>query len=259
MDNFIVTEGGQVFLNDLNEVMLIDKELFPDEDGSGKYRSSSDSMICDINCFDKFYDSLFESSDGHQTQNVKNKTPEKCYEVHKYAPHMFSLVCKNIFRTNYNNKGLLHSLNNLKISEDNTSEIDSAEVATLLTKCVENSDLSVRESAAMELIEILAGDEEEEDTDNGGEDIDDNEDEEDEGTPDGDDSDDVGGDHKNENEHLGDEDLGEDQYEKAHDLLLPSKKKSNANLDLGNLKYDLNDFDDDMLARRKKQKDVQFP
>ena len=258
MDNFIVTEGGQVFLNDLNEVMLIDKELFPDEDGSGKYRSSSDSMICDINCFDKFYDSLFES-DGHQKQNVKNNTPEKCYEVHKYAPHMFSLVCKNIFRTNYNNKGLLHSLNNLKISEDNTSEIDSAEVATLLTKCVENSDLSVRESAAMELIEILAGDEDEEDTDNGGEDIDDNEDEEDEGTPDGDDSDDVGGDHKNENEHLGDEDLGEDQYEKAHDLLLPSKKKSNANLDLGNLKYDLNDFDDDMLARRKKQKDVQFP
>ena len=157
----------------------------------------------------------------------------------------------------------IHSLKNLKISEDDsTSEIDSAEIDILLAKCVENSDLSVRESAAMELIEILAGDEEDEDTDNAGEDIDDNEEEEDEGLPDDNDdheSDSIGGEsNNNENEHIGDEDLGEDQYEKTQDLLVPKKKKTDLG-DQGNLKYDLNDFDDDMLVRHKKQKDVQFP
>ena len=262
MNNFIVTEGGQVFLNDLNEVMLVDKELFPDEEGSGKYRSSSDSMICDINCFDTFYDSLFKDENA-KNENSGHKSPEKCYEIHRYAPHMFSLVCKNILRSNYNNKGLLHSLKNLKISEDDsTSEIDNAEIDILLAKCVENSDLSVRESAAMELIEILAGDEEDEDTDNAGEDIDDNEEEEDEGLPDDNDDhegDSIGGEsNNNENEHIGDEDLGEDQYEKTQDLLVPKKKKTDLG-DQGNLKYDLNDFDDDMLVRHKKQKDVQFP
>ena len=55
-----------------------------------------------------------------------------------------------------------------------------------------------------------------------------------------------------------DEDLGEDQYEKTQDLLVPKKKKTDLG-DQGNLKYDLNDFDDDMLVRHKKQKDVQFP
>ena len=131
IENFIVTEGGQVFLNDLNEVMLIDKELFPDEDGSGKYRANSDSMICDINCFENFYDSLFNTGDMKQNnENVKHKTSDKCYEIHKYAPHMFSLVCKNVLRTNYNTKGLLHSLINLKISDDNTSEIDSKEAVS---------------------------------------------------------------------------------------------------------------------------------
>jgi hypothetical protein len=271
IDNFIVTEGGQVFLNDLNEVMLIDKELFPDEDGSGKYRTNSDSMICDINCFENFYDSLFISGDIKQkNEKVKPKTSEnyktseKCYEIHKYAPHMFTLVCKNVLRTNYNTKGLLHSLINLKISDDNTSEIDSKEVDLLLKKCAEDSDLSLRESAAMELIEILAGDEGEEDIDNAGEDTDDNEEDEDEGTPDdndGHDSNDVGGEVlKNEDEHIGDEDLGEDQYDKTHDMLPSKKKKPKEDLgDIGNLKYDLNDFDDDMLSRHKKQKDVQFP
>ena len=62
----------------------------------------------------------------------------------------------------------------------------------------------------------------------------------------------------NENEHIGDEDLGEDKYEKTQDLLVPKKKKTDLG-DQGNLKYDLNDFDDDMLVRHKKQKDVQFP
>ena len=243
--------------------MLIDKELFPDENGNGKYRSNSDSMICDINCFDTFYDSLFVS-DVNTIQNVEQKTPEKCYEVHKYAPHMFSLVCKNILRSNYNNKGLLHSLEDVQKSEDNTSEINAAEVNILLSKCVENSDLNLRESAAMELIEILAGDEEEDENDNGGEDTDDNDEDGDDSIPDGtghDDINDEGGEvSKDDNEHIGDEDLGEDQYEKSHDLLTPRKKKSQGDIgDQGNLKYDLNDFDDDMLIRRKKQKDVQFP
>ena len=66
---------------------------------------------------------------------------------------------------------------------------------------------------------------------------------------------------KDENEHIGDEDLGEDQYEKSHDLLIPKKKrKSKGNIgDQGNLKYDLNDFDDDVLLKHKKQRDLQFP
>merc|ERR1712141_120858 len=99
-------------------------------------------------------------------------------------------------------------------------------------------------------------------TDNAGEDIDDNEEEEDEGLPDDNDDhegDSIGGEsNNNENEHIGDEDLGEDQYEKTQDLLVPKKKKIDLG-DQGNLKYDLNDFDDDMLVRHKKQKDVQFP
>merc|ERR1712001_487123 len=132
-------------------------------------------------------DSLFKS-DNSKNENSGHKSPEKCYEIHRYAPHMFSLVCKNILRSNYNNKGLLHSLKNLKISEDDsTSEIDNAEIDILLAKCVENSDLSVRESAAMELIEILAADE-------------DNEEEEDEGLPDDNDdheSDSIGGESNN--------------------------------------------------------------
>ena len=256
IENFIVTEGGQVFLNDLNEVMLIDKELTPEEDGEGKYRSAtSDSMICDINCFDSFYNSIFNDK-----SKDKDKTPEKCYDIHKYAPHMFTIVCKNVLRTNYNNKGLLHSLSNLKISEDNTSEIDPKEVEILLKKCAEDSDLSVRESAALELIEILAGDDGEED-DNGGEDTDDNEEEEDEGIPDDEEeNDDEEEALKSKDEHIGDEDLGVDQYEKAHDSLDTKKKKNKGDSgDQGNLKYDLNDFDDDMLPRHKKQKDLQFP
>ena len=259
MENFIVTEGGQVFLNDLNEVMLIDKELSPEEDGEGKYRSAaSDSLICDINCFDSFYNSIFNDKN-----KASDKTPEKCNEVHKYAPHMFTIVCKNVLRTNYNNKGLLHSLTNLKITEDNTNEIDPKEVDNLLKKCAEDSDLSVRESAALELIEILAGDEGEED-DNGGEDIDDNEEEEDEGVPDDDDDSNENGEgeeaFKTNDDHIGDEDLGVDQYEKAHDTLDSKKKKNKGDLgDQGNLKYDLNDFDDDILPRHKKQKDLQFP
>ena len=260
MENFIVAEGGQVFLNDLNEVMLIDKELSPGEDGEGKYRSAaSDSFICDINCFDSFYNSIFNDKN-----KVRDKTPEKCNDIHKYAPHMFTIVCKNVLRTNYNNKGLLHSLTNLKISEDNTSEIDPKEVEILLKKCAEDSDLSTRESAALELIEILAGDDGEED-DNGGEDIDDNEEEEeDEGVPDDDDdsNEDEDGDenHKTKDEHIGDEDLGVDQYEKTHDTIDSKKKKNKGDLgDQGNLKYDLNDFDDDILTRHKKQKDLQFP
>ena len=99
--------------------------------------------------------------------------------------------------------------------------------------------------------------------------------EEDEGIPDNNDDNDsydVGeGVHKNENVHIVDEDLREeqykkvhdllreDQYEKAHDLLCSMEKKTYTNLDLGNFKYDLNDFDDNRLARHIKQKDVQFP
>ena len=240
--------------------MLIDKELSPEEDGEGKYRStSSDSMICDINCFDSFYTSIFNSKN-----KIRNKTPEKCNDIHKYAPHMFTIVCKNVLRTNYNNKGLLHSLTNLKISEDNTSEIDSKEVDILLKKCSEDPDLSVRESAALELIEILAGDDDEEETDNGGEDTDDDEDEEDEGIPDNDDEINENKDEKEalktKDEQIGDEDLGVDQYEKAHDSLDKKIKKNRGEIgDQGNLKYDLNDFDDDILPRHKKQKDLQFP
>ena len=155
-------------------------------------------------------------------------------------------------------------MENAQKPEDNTSEINAAEVNILLAKCIEKSDLSVRESAAMELIEILAGDDDEDDNDNGGEDTDDNDEDGDESIPDGnglDDINDAGGEvSKDENEHIGDEDIGEDQYEKTHDLLSPKKKKSKGDIgDPGNLKYDLNDFDDDMLVRHKKQRDLQFP
>merc|ERR1712150_159355 len=97
--------------------------------------------------------------------------------------------------------------------------------------------------------------------DNGGEDTDDDEDEEDEGIPDNDDEFNENKDEKEalktKDEQIGDEDLGVDQYEKAHDSLDKKIKKNRGEIgDQGNLKYDLNDFDDDILPRHKKQKDL---
>jgi len=230
MDNLVVEESGQVFLKDLSQVMLLDKDdLEGLTDGSEHLHSGASGQknpfTCDSACFDEFYKKLVSPQLGGD---------DPCKKVDRFAGHMYTLVCQNILLENEpEGGGLFHSLSK---DEEGLSNIDISMVQTLVSKCAKSADLNTRESSAVELLDLLTEDEEDanqEENEEGEED--DNQDTED----------------SEKDVEIGDEDLGEDQYEKAHDLKAVRTKDD---------KYDFYDADskgpNKMFVHKK---DMQFP
>ena len=142
----------------------------------------------------------------------------------RFAGHMYALVCQNVLLES-DERGLFHSLS--KEEEEGLSSVDVSMVQTLTAKCAHSTDLNARESAGVDLLDILTADEDDEEEDE--------QEEGDEGQEDVNQEDET---------EVGDEDLGEDQYEKAHDAKVVRTKDD---------KYDFVDGVQDH------KKDMQFP
>ena len=135
----------------------------------------------------------------------------------RFAGHMYALVCQNVLLES-DERGLFHSLS--KEEEEGLSSVDVSMVQTLTAKCAHSADLNARESAGVDLLDILTADEDDEEEDE---------------------QEDV---NQEDETEVGDEDLGEDQYEKAHDAKVVRTKDD---------KYDFVDGVQDH------KKDMQFP
>ena len=202
IDNLVVEESGQVFLRDLSQVMLIDKDtLHLKDENADHYHNSNQKapFVCDGKCFTDFYDEL-----------VSPKGADNCAKINQYAGHMYTLVCQNVFQ---DHEGLLHSLD--KDEGDALGSVDASLVKTLISKCARSSDLNARESSAISLLDMLS------------EDDDDNDDEE---------AQEVDDDHE-EDPDIGDEDLGEDQYAKTHDEKVVKTKDDKYDFEDGQKKH----------------------
>ena len=78
---------------------------------------------------------------------------------------MYSLVCQNIFLAPGDREvaggGLFHSLDKDE-GDDGSSTMDISLIKTLVSKCATSSDLNMREAAAVDLLDVLTEDEDDE-------------------------------------------------------------------------------------------------
>ena len=80
---------------------------------------------------------------------------------------MYSLVCQNILLAPGDREvaggggGLFHSLDKDE-GDDGSSTMDISLIKTLVSKCATSSDLNMREAAAVDLLDVLTEDEDEE-------------------------------------------------------------------------------------------------
>ena len=169
-DNFIVSEGNQVFLKDMSHVLIIDKEAFDLEDvNDTQIQNWSDAK------FDEYYEDLVG------IKNDQNYV-ETCSKLPDYSLHMFSLACQFVLsdlehdlesrRSNPLAKsypGLLHHLD-----EDSQGLFQDVKIIeSLIEKCSSAPDLDTRHDAANQLMQELLfekDEDEDEDDDDGGED-----------------------------------------------------------------------------------------
>ena len=81
----------------------------------------------------------------------------------RHAGHMYSLVCQDILLAPGDREvaGLFHSLDKDE-GEDDSSTMDISLIKTLVSKCATSSDLNMREAAAVDLLDVLTEDEDEE-------------------------------------------------------------------------------------------------
>jgi len=202
-DNFIVTDANQVFLKDLSHVMLLDKDKINSEDKEDEVWSND--------VFDEFYDKLVDVKHDNEYQ-------EQCSRIFDYAGHMFSIVCSFVLsdlEPDLENRrgnplaksypGLLHHLDEKDVFEE--GEVHDEEpktlfenveaVESLLTQCSSAPNLATRHEAALQLLQELTFENEDD------EDDDDDEEDDDQGEDDDDD--------------IGNEDLGRNDYEKVQD------------------------------------------
>jgi len=207
-DNFIVTDANQVFLKDLSHVMLIDKDAMQGED------NNNDDWTDES--FDEFYDKLVDvkHDDGYQ---------EQCSRIFDYAGHMFSLVCSFVLsdlEKDLENRrgnplaksypGLLHHLDEKDVVQDGDhQEVDKESkpifenienLESLIEKCSRAPNVATRHESALQLLQELTFENEDNEIDADDEDDDENGEEDDK-----------------DDEDIGNEDLGHNDYEKVHD------------------------------------------
>merc|ERR1712156_983255 len=143
-----------------------------------------------------------------------NEYQEQCSKVFDYAGHMFSIVCTFVLsdleqdleyrRTNPLAKsypGLLHHLDEKDVVQDGDHQEADDEakplfenvehLEDLITRCSSASNLATRQEAALQLLQELTFENDDDENDDKGE--------------------------EDDEEDIGDEDLGHNDYEKEHD------------------------------------------
>lgn len=201
--SFVVTDANQVFLKDLSQVMLIDK------DTEGEVNDESSDEILNGKWTDEKFDRLYNELADAKSE----ESEEKCAKIFDYASHMFSIVCQSVFSDlehdvasrststttskalTQANPGLLHHLHQTEENEKSLFD-DVFLIESLISRCASAPALETRQEAAMQLLQELTLE---------------NESDYDESTADN--TDNAG----NNDDNIGEEDNGKDAYEEMQD------------------------------------------
>ncbi|CAG2106171.1 unnamed protein product [Medioppia subpectinata] len=92
IDSYVVNTEGEVFLSDLNHMLVIDKSLLEDH-SLRRQQSLLHSQVCNEPCFQTFHKRFLEAF------NTTSSLPSlECQRVHLYyGQHMYAMICRNIF------------------------------------------------------------------------------------------------------------------------------------------------------------------
>ncbi|CAG2171725.1 unnamed protein product [Oppiella nova] len=108
-DSFAVNSEGEVFLSDLNRVLVIDKSVFTgaDKRTARSRQSLLDSRVCNEPCFQTFHNRF------KQAFNTTSSLPSlECQRVDVYyGQRMYAMICRNIFSAVESSAGAADDVN----------------------------------------------------------------------------------------------------------------------------------------------------
>lgn len=150
LDTIMVTQDGEVIVVDLDDVVIVDKALFP----TGFRRLRPNKELCNEVCFQKATQDIFYSVNSSAT----------CSQVAEYSQLMYAIVCKNILSDIKEHKAAgFFNFDGHKVHKESQEqgllhmlpEKDKETVEDLLRECVQETGPDGRRKAVMQLRDIL--------------------------------------------------------------------------------------------------------
>jgi hypothetical protein len=148
-DSLLVNKDGEIFLADLDDMVIIDKSLFG-EQSIRSHPSLLNDEVCNEVCFEKFNQRFLKAF------NTSSSSPSpECGQIQKYfGQQMYAMICRNIFSTS--------DSSSIELNQNSGSGLlrlvpnkDKENVDDLLRECIYETSPGGRKQAIDELRDLL--------------------------------------------------------------------------------------------------------